>query len=171
MPTAHIQGMTIAPKFTKIIASAALVGALSIVPASAAAPEARNITAQFTASAPDVERLQVFEVGGVVILRGRTYDRGAAEAAARAVQAQGHSRIANLIQIIEAPNDVTIQRAAERELAMHRSLGGSQLSVESEKGIIYLRGRIQHDLQKDVAVAVLRSVEGVREVRSELVKN
>lgn len=163
--------MTIAPKFTKILASAALIGALSILPAAAAAPEARNLTAQFAASAPEIERLQVFEVGGVVILRGRTYERAAAEAAARTVHAQGYSRIANLIQIIEAPNDAIIQRAAERELAMHRSLGGSQLSVESEKGVIYLRGRIQHDLQKDVAVAVLRSVEGVREVRAELVRD
>ena len=170
-PTAHQSGMNLAPKFTKIIASAALVTALAVVPASAAVPEARNITAQFAANAPDVERLQVFEVGGVVILRGRTYERSAAEAAARTVQAQGYSRIANLIQIIEAPNDVTIQREAERELAIHRSLAGSQLSVESEKGIIYLRGRIQHDLQKDIAVAVLRSVEGVREVRSELIRN
>ncbi|MGZ8867214.1 MAG: BON domain-containing protein [Thermoanaerobaculia bacterium] len=45
------------------------------------------------------------------------------------------------------------------------------MSVESEKGIIFLRGSVRHDLQKDVAVAVLRSVEGVREVRAELVKN
>ena len=163
--------MNIAPKFTKPIAAAIVVSALTFVPASAAAPEARNITAQFVSMTPDIERLQVLEVGGVVVLRGRTYDRSAAEAAARSVQRMGYSRIANLIQILEAPNDVNIQREAERELAMHRSLGGSQLSVASEKGILFLRGSIRHDLQRDIAVAVLRNVEGVREVRSELVRN
>jgi osmotically-inducible protein OsmY len=163
--------MTIAPKFTKTIAAAVLLSGLTIVPVSAAAPEARNITAQFASITPDIDRLQVIEVGGVVVLRGRAYDRAAAEAAARSVQRMGYSRIANLIQILEAPNDVNIQREAERELAMHRSLGGSQLSVASEKGIIFLRGSVQHELQKDIAVAVLRSVEGVREVRSELVRN
>ena len=163
--------MTIAPKFTRFIASAALAGALVVLPASAATPEARNITAQFAASTDTVDRLQVYEVGGVVILRGRTYERSAAEAAARQARSLGYTRIANLIQILEAPDDANIQREAERELALHRSLGGSQLSVESEKGIIFLRGSVRHDLQKDVAVAVLRSVEGVREVRAELVKN
>jgi len=166
-----MRGMTIAPKFTKTIAAAVLVSALTMVPASAGAPEARNITDQFASIALDIDRLQVIEVGGVVVLRGRAYDRSAAEAAARSVQRMGYSRIANLIQILEAPNDVNIQREAERELALHRSLGGSQLSVASEKGIIFLRGSVQHDLQKDIAVAVLRSVAGVREVRSELVRN
>src|SRR5688572_21869432 len=152
----------------KLAAALAVLVALTALPASAAAPEARNITAQFVGDSLDVDRLQAFEVGGVVILRGRTYDRSAAEAAGLRALVLGYSRVANLIQVLEAPNDAAIQREAERELAMHRSLNGSQLSVESDKGMILLRGRVKHELQEEMAVAVLRNLDGVRGVRAEL---
>ena len=142
---------------------------VTVVPASAAAPEPpRNITAQFAGASLPVETLQAFEVGGIVVLRGRTPLRSAAEAAGQYAQRLGYTRVANLIQVIESPNDVTIRRDAERELAIHPSLDGSRISVESENGIVYLRGSVQHPMQKDMAVAVLRNVDGVREIRDQL---
>src|SRR5687767_12141160 len=89
----------------KLIAALAVLVALTALPAAAAAPEARNITAQFAGDSLAVDRMQVYEVGGVVIIRGRTYERSAAEAASLRAQVLGYSRIANLIQVLEAPND------------------------------------------------------------------
>lgn len=149
-------------------AGLAVLCLLATAPATAAAPEVHNVTAQFADAALAVDDLQVYEVGGVVVLRGRTYDRGVAEAAGRRAQLLGYSRVANLIQVLAAPDDVRIRRDVELELAIHRSLSGSHISVESDKGMILLRGRVRHDLQKEMAVAVLRNVDGVRGVRSEL---
>ena len=141
------------------------------VPAFAAEPEVRNLTPEFAGNGFAVTRLQVFEVGGVVVLRGRTYDRGAAEAAGLYAKVLGHQRVANLIQVLEAPNDIEIGREAERELAVHRALQGSRLSVSSQQGVVTVRGRVNNDMQRDMALSVLRSVEGVREVRAELEPN
>lgn len=154
-----------APTLAAVLAVLALV---VMVPADAAESDVRNLTPQFASNGFAIDRLQAFEVGGVVVLRGRTYDRGAAEAATLYARVLGYPRVANLIQILEAPNDIEISRAAERELAMHRSLHGSRLSVNSDKGVLVLRGRVKNEAQKDMAIAVLRSVEGVREVRAEL---
>lgn len=156
-----------APTLTAVLAVLAF---LVTIPATAAEAEVRDLTPQFATSGFAVERLQAFEVGGVVVLRGRTFDPSAAEAATLYARVLGYPRVANLIQISEAPNDHEIRRQAERELAMHRSLHGSRLSVASTKGVVVLRGSVKNDMQREMAVAVLRSVEGVREVRAELAR-
>ena len=138
------------------------------VPLFAAEPAVRDLTPQFAGNGFDVDRLAVYEVGGVVVLRGRTLDRGAAEAAGLYAKVLGYQRVANLIQIQEAPNDIEIRREAERELAVHRALHGSRISVQSLDGVVTIRGRVSSDAQRDMALAVLRSVDGVREVRAEL---
>jgi len=69
----------------------------------------------------------VVEVGGIIVLRGRTSDRAAAEKAATVAQTLGFSRVANLIQVADAPDDARIMRAAERELSVHRGLDGTQI--------------------------------------------
>ena len=153
-----------APTLTVVLAVLTL---LVTIPAAAAESDVRNLTPQFASNGFAIDRLQALEVGGVVVLRGRTYDRSAAEAATLYARLLGYSRVANLIQILEMPNDIEIRRAAERELAMHRSLHGSRLSVASDNGVLFVRGRVKNELQKDMAVAVLRSVQGVREVRAE----
>ena len=151
-------------------ASTVLVVLLTFVtlPAAAASAEARNITSNFADTGFAIDRLQAFEVGGIVVLRGRTYDRSVAEAAGIYAQALGYKRVANLIQVLEQPNDEIIRRDAERELALHRALSGTRLSVESERGVLFLRGQVQHAMQAEMAVNVLRAVEGVREVRAQV---
>jgi osmotically-inducible protein OsmY len=153
-----------APTLTAVFAALFLMA----VPASADAPEARDISIQFTSAGSSVQNLQAFEVGGIVILRGKTALRSAAVELGKHAQSLGYSRVANLIQVAEAPNDAEIRREAERELSIHRSLAGSRISVESLDGIVYLRGQVQHEMQTEMAVAVLRNVEGIREVRSQL---
>lgn len=134
-----------------------------------AAPAPINdLTPAFQSAGIHFERMQVFEVGGVVVLRGRTYDRALAEQASRHALSLGYLRVANLIQILEAPDDQAIERAAERELTVHRGLDGCRFNVKASSGVVRVAGRVHHELQKDMAIAVLRSVDGVREVKAEL---
>lgn len=136
--------------------------------ASAKEPVATDLTAQFRSAGADAEQLQVSEIGGIVIIRGRTLDRAKAENAGRIAQSLGYARVANLVQIAEPADDAAIQRRAERELAIHRSLDGCSFRVESRQGVVRIAGRVHSELQKDVAIQLLRNVDGVREVHSSL---
>jgi osmotically-inducible protein OsmY len=131
------------------------------------APQPVDLTSQFQ-SAGAIERLQAFELGGVVIIRGRTYDRLAAAEAGRIAANLGYTRVANLVQILDRPDDSAIERAAEIELTMHPSLDGSQLRIRSLQGVVHLDGRVRHELQKDVAIQLVRNIAGVSEVRADL---
>ena len=157
-------------RFATSFAAAALVLTLAGT-AQAAAPAVTDLTPAVQSAVPNIDRLQVFEVGGVVVLRGRTYDRARAEEAGRLALSLGYTRVANLIQILERPDDQAIERAAERELSRHRSLDGCQLRIDSDQGIVKLAGTVTHELQKDMAINVLRNVDGVREVRADLTRD
>ena len=131
-------------------------------------PGTTDLTAQFRAAGADTEELQVSEVGGIVVIRGRTLDKAKAENASRVAQSLGYARVANLVQITEPADDAAIQRRAEREQSIHRSLDGCSFRVQSNEGVVRIAGRVHSELQKDVAVQLLRNVDGVREVRSSL---
>lgn len=152
----------------KAVAIAAILIATSPV-ATAATPQSKDLTENFRSSGISVDRLQVYELAGVVILRGRTPDRANAEAIGKYASALGYTRVANLIQIVEH-DDIEIARAAERELTIHRSLDGCRFRVTSEKGVVHVAGTVTHELQKDVAAQVLRSIDGVRAVEMNLDK-
>lgn len=136
---------------------------------AAPAPEPKNLTEQFRAAGAAIERLQVYELAGIVIIRGRAAEPAAAEAVGRFAQSLGHDRVANLIQIVEH-RDAEIVRAAEVELSVHRALDGCRFVVRSDKGVLHVAGRVRHELQKDVAVQVLRNIDGVRGVELDLEK-
>ncbi|HEX2835462.1 MAG TPA: BON domain-containing protein [Thermoanaerobaculia bacterium] len=152
----------------KAVAIAAILIATSPV-ATAATPQSKDLTENFRSSGISVDRLQVYELAGVVILRGRTPDRANAEAIGKYASALGYTRVANLIQIVEH-DDIEIARAAERELTIHRSLDGCRFRVTSEQGVVHVAGTVTHELQKDVAAQVLRSIDGVRGVEMNLDK-
>ncbi|HEX7155247.1 MAG TPA: BON domain-containing protein [Thermoanaerobaculia bacterium] len=154
-----------------VLAAAIFISTITPV-ASAATPQAIDLTPQFVqAGISNIDRLQVFEIGGIVVIRGRTNDRAQAIEAARIAQTMGYARVANLVQTIEPPDDLAIARRAERELTIHRSLDGCRFSVSSEGGVLSVAGLVQHELQKDVARQVLRSIDGVRELRTDLQRN
>lgn len=134
-------------------------------------PQAMDLTPAFRSNTAGIDQMKVFEIGGVVVIRGRAVDAAAAEQAGVYARGLGYERVANLVQVIEAPDDAAIARRVERELTRHRALEGCRFAVSSHRGVISLAGSVQHELQKDVAMTVLRNVDGVREVRSELVKN
>jgi osmotically-inducible protein OsmY len=141
---------------------------IALTPAAlAAAPQEVDITNQFRTAGVNVDRLQVYEVAGIVILRGRVADKAQAAALSEYASSLGYTRVANLIQI--APNmDAEITRAAERELTIHRSLDGCRFRVSADQGVIKVAGSVRHELQKDVAMQVLRSIDGVKSIQVDL---
>lgn len=153
---------------TNAVAIAALVMTLSPV-AAAAVPEARDLTPNFINAGASIDRLQVYEIAGIVIIRGRAINQAQAEEIGRLVQSAGHDRVANLVQIIEN-HDAEIARAAEVELSVNRSLDGCKFRVTSQHGVIRVAGEVKHELQKDVAMQVLRNIDGVRAIEVNLTR-
>jgi osmotically-inducible protein OsmY len=99
-----------------------------------------------------------------VVIRGRTDDRAAAEQAATLAQGLGYARVANLIQVLVPADDTAIERLAERQLGLSRSLDGCQIHVDSDNGVVRLNGTVRSELQKDVAIQLVRTIYGVKSV-------
>ncbi|HEV7766885.1 MAG TPA: BON domain-containing protein [Thermoanaerobaculia bacterium] len=156
---------------TSITAAALVALLITISPVvSAAEPEAVNLTETFRIAGARAENLQVYEIAGVVLLRGRVADKAQAEEVGRIAQNLGYARVANLIQINEN-RDVEITRRAEIELTVNRSLDGCKFRVTSEQGNVRVAGLVKHELQKDVAAQVLKNIRGIRSVEFDLARN
>lgn len=141
---------------------------LAITPmAVAASPQEVDLTNTFRAAGATVDRLQVYEIAGVVLIRGRVADKVQAEEVSRIAQSLGYTRVANLIQVNEN-RDVEITRRAEIELTVNRSLDGCKFQVTSDQGRVKVAGLVKHELQKDVAAQVLKNIDGIRSVEFEL---
>jgi osmotically-inducible protein OsmY len=159
---------TIKPTAVIVALVATLTLAISPV-AMAAEPEAVNLTQTFRTAGASLERLQVYEIAGIVIIRGRATDKAEAEEVSRVAQSLGYTRVANLVQIIEN-RDVEITRRAEMELTVNRSLDGCRFHVTSDRGVVRVAGLVRHELQKDVAAQVLRNIDGIRSVEFSLTR-
>jgi osmotically-inducible protein OsmY len=131
----------------------------------AAGPPAVDITPQFANAGLSVSGLRAVEIGGIVLLRGTTDDPANAAAASAVAQSLGYARVANLIRVVDDPNDEQIERTAERKLAT-RTLDGCSFHVDSNRGVLTVDGTVQYELQKDLALSLVRNIRGVREVRS-----
>lgn len=127
-----------------------------------------DLTPRFRSVAVPISNLQVFELGGIVVIRGRTAHRASAEEAGRIAQALGYTRVANLVQVVEPPDDAAIQREAERQLSQDGSLEGCKLLVGSQGGVLHVKGTVSEEIQKDEVIALMRTIDGVREVRTDL---
>lgn len=150
------------------VAAAVIAFSLFAIPAVAAQPSAHDVTPELVTAGVTVDGLRAVEVGGIVVLRGRTADRVSAERAATVAQSLGYARVANLIQVVQASDDARIERAVERELSVHRGLDGTQIAVDSTNGIVRLTGKVYSELQKDMAVNLVKTVDGVRSVQASL---
>ena len=157
--------MTRPTVFAAVVLAAALSGPLH---AASKGSDTTNLTPAFVAQGVHVPGLYVVEVGGIVVIRGRVSDASQAATATTVANSLGYTRVANLIQV-EAPiDDAMLQRRVERELMVHRALDGCKLTVTSQDGVVKLQGRVAQELQKDVAVQLVRNVDGVRSVQSDL---
>jgi osmotically-inducible protein OsmY len=148
------------------IGAAIAVALLISIPSHADSSAIVDLTSQMK-NAVHIDGLSAVEVGGIVILRGKTTDLALAQQAGVAAQNLGYSRVANLIQVVAKPDDAAIERVAERQLAMQRALDGCKLRVGSNGGVLTVAGKVTHELQKDLAVDVLRQIHGVRSVKAD----
>lgn len=137
--------------------------------ASAAEPEAVNLTSAFREAGAVMDSLQVYEISGIVLIRGRAANKAQAEELGRLAQSLGYKRVANLVQIVEN-RDAEITRRAEVELTVNHSLDGCKFRVTSNQGNVRVAGLVKHELQKDVAAQVLRNIRGIRSVEFDLTR-
>lgn len=117
-----------------------------------------------------VDSLIVTEMNGILLIRGRSADRGTIDRVGQLAAELGHPRVANLVVYTPGIADAEIERNAERELAEARYLEGCKLSVSSKAGVLVVSGRVRQDLQKEAAANLLRNLPGVREVRTDLAR-
>ena len=132
----------------------------------AATPPTTDLTQAFRGAAA-VNGLQVYEISGIVIIRGRTADPAEAEKLTEYARTLGYQRVANLVQTVQH-DDARLARRAERELTVHRALEGCRFHVRSQEGVLHVDGQVRHELQKDVAMQVLRTMDGVLGVQMQL---
>jgi osmotically-inducible protein OsmY len=139
-------------------------------PLFAATTDTTDITPQLVSAGVNLDGLRAIEVGGIVVLRGRAINRAAAENAGAIALSLGYKRVANLIVVIEPADDIAIERLAERQLGQQRSLDGCQFHIDSDNGVVHLGGTVQYELQKDIALQIVRNLNGVRSVQNEMKK-
>jgi osmotically-inducible protein OsmY len=132
------------------------------------APQPVDLTPQFRGAALPIANLKVFEIGGIVLIRGNATDRATAEAAGVVAEKLGYTRVANLVQVVRPPDDGAIRRAAERQLTLDRSLDGCKFRVDSHDGVVHVAGTVAEEIQKDEVVLILRTIDGVRDVHADL---
>ena len=131
-------------------------------------PPANDITARFADGGFRISGFRAIEVGGIVVLRGKTTEPAEVARVADYAHTLGYQRVANVVGVAEAPDDEGIERRAERALASHRTLDGCTFRIDSQQGVVHLAGRVQFELQKDIAAGLVRNIDGVRDVKMEL---
>jgi len=132
-------------------------------------PQVTDLTEKFSAAGAAVNALQVYEIAGIVIIRGRSIDQAQAEILSAYARSLGYQRIANLVQTVQH-DDASIARRTEVALSSHRALDGCRFQIRSELGVVHVGGTVQHELQKDVALQVVRGIRGVQRVEMALQK-
>ncbi|HEX7140602.1 MAG TPA: BON domain-containing protein [Vicinamibacterales bacterium] len=152
---------------TKLIA--ATFAAILIAPAAwAAQSDTKDVTALFANSGIAVQGLRAVDVGGILVLRGRAVEPSQAQAIAVYAKTLGYARVANLVRVDAAVDDAALQRSIERQISLARGLDGCNIRVNSQDGAVRMSGTVQHELQKDFALEVVRNVDGVKSVQSDL---
>jgi hyperosmotically inducible protein len=152
---------------TQLIAAVFVV--VLVAPAAwAVEPGTKDVTSLFTNGGIVVEGLLAVDVGGILVLRGRTADPAQAAAVAAYAVTLGYKRVANLVQVTTPVDDAAIERQVERQLSLQRSLDGCKIKINSKGGAVRISGTVQSELQKDYALEVIRNIDGVRSVHSEL---
>jgi len=142
---------------------------LMFVPAIAfGQSDAVDLTTIFIAGGVTVDRLLVYQIGDIVLIRGRTDDPAMAAEAERFAVSRGYRRVANLIEIVPGIGDAGIEGLARHRLEVAHELVGCSFQIDSRRGIFRLRGQVAHEVQKDIAIQLVGRIDGVREVQSTL---
>jgi osmotically-inducible protein OsmY len=131
--------------------------------------EAIDLTALFRAGGIDVDRRLVYQVSDIILIRGGASDIVMAAQAGRFAKSLGYERVANLIEIVPGLADSAIERYGTRELDIARELEGCDFQIQSIAGVVRVTGHVRREVQGDLAIAILRKIDGVEIVHSELV--
>lgn len=145
-----------------------LTMALLAVPASAATPD---IMTALENAGVYVHQPSVVQAEGITIVKGKVANRSAVERASIVLRSLGLGRVANLLQVPVVPEDDQIRRTVEMNLTTARSLDGCRFNVTTQRGVVKLEGTVRDPLQRDIAVALVREVTGVRQVVNDLSVN
>ena len=145
-----------------------LVVGLLFPVAAGAQSDPVDLTAAFRSAGVDIADLQVSQISGIVLIRGTSADRRKAENAGVVARSLGYQRVANLIALTDRSDDVEIVRFAEGRLGRQRALDGCKFHIDSLNGIVRIGGSVYQEMQKDVAIHLLRTIDGVKEVHSTL---
>lgn len=139
--------------------------------AAFAQTEPIDLTATFIRSGAVIEDLTAVQIGGIVVIRGKTGDRTRAEEASRIATTLGYDRVANLIVVVDhATSDAAIVKIGQRRLELEPSLEGCRFRVDSNRGVVRLTGQVQRDEQRDFAIAILSRIGGVKAIHSDLAR-
>lgn len=149
-----------------------LVVATIVFPFAAfAQSEPIDLTATFVRNGAVIEDLAAFQIGGIVVIRGKTGDRTRAEEAGRIATTLGYHRVANLIAVVDdAKADAAIMYIAQRRLDLEPALVGCRFRVDSNRGVIRLTGHVHRDAQGDLAIAILSRIDGVKVIHPDLAR-
>jgi BON domain len=155
--------------YARILKLLAVLAIALFVPVTAFSQvNAVDLTNIFVKGGITVDRLLVYEIGDIVLIRGRTGDPEMAAEAGRFAVRSGYHRVANLIEIVPGIGDVGIEIVARRRLEMSRELEGCSFQIDSTGGILRLRGQVAHEMQKGFAIRLVGRIDGVREVQPAL---
>lgn len=155
------------------LSAAVFVALLTLGTAAMAAdntPQANDVTAQFANAGLNIDNFHAVEIGGIVLLRGDTLSASDAARATTVAESLGYARVANLVRLVDKPDDQKIERDAERRLATNRGLDGCALHIACRDGVVTVSGTVQYELQKDLVANVMRGVDGVRDVKVDLAR-
>jgi osmotically-inducible protein OsmY len=154
-------------KRTSTLAAAVAAASMFLFPTTAQGATPEIMAAIRSAQIP-VSRLNVVETDGITIVRGQVTRREYANRVAEVVRGLGYSRVANMLNIVPLREDEALVLEAERQLSLTRSLDGCRLSIDASEGVVFVRGTVDSELQKDLAISVLERIDGVKAVRSTL---
>lgn len=172
---------------TSTLAAWAVVAALAVACGETDAGITTAVKARLAADeVVNAYQIDVDTDDGVVTLTG-TVDSVAAEAAALrlAGQTAGVTRVVNQMNIESTANfgeemqemanaattatsDAMITAAVKSKMLVDSTVSGLKVDVDTEDGVVTLRGTVANDGERDRAVAVARTITGVRDVQDEL---
>lgn len=144
--------------------------AASQAAAAAGEPSAETLRAALQDAALPIQKLEVRQLDGIFLIRGKTSDRTCPARAAEIAHSLGITRVANLVRIDLRSSDEEITRIAERRLSASPDLEGCRFGVRSKEGVLQIHGTIYSDLQRETATRTVKDIEGVVDVQTNLTK-
>jgi hyperosmotically inducible periplasmic protein len=130
-----------------------------------------GILAEMAAS-PEIRdyNLSVALVDDVVTLRGEVPDESARAAAERiALNTRGVTRVRNEIVVVQpSSSDLQVSREVRDVLLRTKDIDLYNVDIYTRNGIVTFRGTQNNSYEIERLLAAARTVDGVREVRSEL---